>query len=117
MFGEEEFLYKRTDLLSIEMVFVNNGITKTAFASAREMVVTTNTSNVTCYLLTWKRLKKVVFMKHLYRNALFMKVLPPLKTIDGLRGLKIVIDFSESSNWISHRRFIVCGSKILRQCE
>ena len=90
MLGEEKFLYKGTDLLSIEMVLVNNGITKTAFASAREMVVTTKTSNVTCYLLTWKRLKKVVFMKDLYRNALFMKVLPPLKTIDGLRGLRNV---------------------------
>ena len=89
MFGEEEFLYKRTDLLSIEMVFVNNGITKTAFASAREMVVTTNTSNVTCYLLTRQSLKKVVIMKHLYRNALFMNIIPPLKTIDGLRGLII----------------------------
>ena len=87
MFGEEKFLYKGTDLLSIEMVLVNNGITKTAFASAREMVVTTNTSNVTCYLLTRKSLKKVVIMKHLYRNALFMSTLPPLKTIDGLRGL------------------------------
>ena len=90
MLGEEKFLYKRADMLSIEMVLVNNGITKTAFTSAREMVVTTNTSNVTCYLLTWKRLKKVVFMKHLYRNALFMKVLPPLKTIDGLRGLMFI---------------------------
>ena len=96
MFGEEKFLYKGTDLLSIEMVLVNNGITKTAFASAREMVVTTNTSNVTCYLLTWKRLKKVVFMKHLYRNALFMKVLPPLKTIDGLRGLMWAVLCRES---------------------
>ena len=89
-------------MLSIEMVLVNNGITKTAFASAREMVVTTNTSNVTCYLLTWKRLKKVVFMKHLYRNALFMKVLPPLKTIDGLRGLKSVRDHPKKTRRKKH---------------
>ena len=79
MFGEEEFLYKRTDLLSIEMLLVNNGITKTAFASAREMVVTTNTSNVTCYLLTRKSLKKVVIMKHLYRNATFYEYFTPVE--------------------------------------
>ena len=85
MFGDEEFLYKRTDLLSIETFLVNNGITKTTFTSSREMVVTTNPFDVTCYHLT---LKKVVIMKHLYRNASFMNILP-LKTIDGLRGLMV----------------------------
>ena len=76
VFGREEFPYKRTDLLSIKMLFVNNGIMKILFTSSREMVVTTNPFNVTCYLLT---LKKVVIMKHLYKNATFYEYLTPVE--------------------------------------
>ena len=84
VFGDEEFLYKRTDLLSIETFLVNNGITKTTFTSSREMVVTTNSFNV--IFISWHG-KRLLLWSICIEMQPYINILPPLKAIDGFRGL------------------------------